>query len=355
MHSSIKRENSSKTLPKIKRALACAALLLCVLAAISSAPGIALADGAAECVCELSTGKIIHSRNAEARLPMASTTKIMTALIILEGGETDSVITVPDEAVGEEGSSIYLRKGEKISVIDLLYGLMLRSGNDAAKALAIWHSGSVEAFAEVMNERAAEMGLENTHFVNASGLPDDNHYTTASDLLVIACRAMKNSQFKAIVSSRNYSGEYRSFVNKNKLLYTLEGANGVKTGYTLKAGRCLVSSAERQGMDVVCVVLNCPDMYERSASLIEAAFKDYQKITIGGSKVFMCGGLPCNIGDDCDIVVKRGSELEVRRLPADVGDEVKCGDVVGQLEIYCENDLIFGANLYSIVYRRKTF
>ena len=218
------------------------------------------------------TGEVIYAHNADERLPMASTTKIMTALLIIEDCDLSEVITVPDEAVGVEGSSIYLKKDEVISVKDLVYGLMMRSGNDSAAALAIHHSGSVQKFAECMNARAAEMGARDTNFTNPSGLPDENHYTTASDLCLIACNAMKNEQFKKIVSARNYTGEYRSFVNKNKFLGLVEGANGVKTGYTISAGRCLVSSAEREGMDIVCAVLNCPDMYERSQKLIEQAF-----------------------------------------------------------------------------------
>ena len=232
-------------------------IVLCVTLFAGNTPK-AHADGVAECAAELNTGKIFYAKNDSAKLPMASTTKIMTALIIIEECELDEVITVPDEAVGVEGSSIYLKKGERVSVRDLLYGLMLRSGNDSAVALAIHHSGSVQNFAARMNERALQLGADNTHFVNPSGLPDDKHFTTARDLCVIACAAMRNDTFKTVVSAKNYTGQFRSFVNKNKALYSIEGANGVKTGYTLKAGRCLVASAEKDGMDVVCVVLNCP-------------------------------------------------------------------------------------------------
>ncbi|MGN0818322.1 MAG: D-alanyl-D-alanine carboxypeptidase family protein, partial [Candidatus Coproplasma sp.] len=200
---------------------------------------------------ELYTDSLLHEKNSDARMPMASTTKIMTALIVIEDCELDEVITVPDQAVGTEGSSIYLKHDEEISIKDLLYGLMLRSGNDSAAALAIHHSGSIEAFAENMNRRAKEIGALNTNYTNPSGLPDDNHYTTAYDLCLIACTAMKNPVFQEIVGTKNYNGEFRSFLNKNKILNTLDGANGVKTGYTVKAGRCLVSSAQRDGMDVV--------------------------------------------------------------------------------------------------------
>lgn len=318
-----------------------------------SPPRYALADGAAEYAMELSTGQMLHSRNAQARLPMASTTKIMTALIIIEDCDLDEVITVPDEAVGVEGSSIYLKHGERINIKDLLYGLMLRSGNDSAVALALHHSGSIEAFAKVMNARAAETGATSTNFTNPSGLPDENHYTTARDLCVIACRAMKNDTFKKIVSTKNYTGEYRSFVNKNKMLSRIEGANGVKTGYTLKAGRCLVSSAEREGMDVVCVVLNCPDMYERSEKLIERAFSEYQLKTINQNLIFMCNSIPCKVCEDFSFLVPKGEEINFVTTPCNTSDEINAGEKAGLLEIFCKNNLIFSADLYSIIVNRK--
>ena len=313
------------------------------------------ADGRAACVMELATGSTLHARNEMAELPMASTTKIMTALIIIEDCDPNEVITVPDEAVGVEGSSIYLRRGEKISVKDLLYGLMLRSGNDSATALAIHHSGGIAEFAEVMNERAARAGAVQTHFSNPSGLPADDHYTTARDLCIIACEAMKNARFKEIVSSRSYAGEYRSFVNKNKMLSLMEGANGIKTGYTMRAGRCLVSSAERDGMDVVCVVLNCPDMYERSQKLIESAFAGYELKEVKGDRVFMCGGLPCSTRNTQTILLKKGSRIRTECVAFECKSRTNAGDVAGRLEIYCENNLIFSADLYSIITRDKIF
>ena len=312
------------------------------------------ADGVAECAAELNTGKILYAKNDSAKLPMASTTKIMTALIIIEECELDEVITVPDEAVGVEGSSIYLKKGERVSVRDLLYGLMLRSGNDSAVALAIHHSGSVQNFAARMNERALQLGADDTHFVNPSGLPDDEHFTTARDLCAIACAAMRNDTFKAVVSSKSYTGQFRSFVNKNKALYSIDGANGVKTGYTLKAGRCLVASAERDGMDVVCVVLNCPDMYERCQKLIEDAFSKYEIKVIAANKVFMCGEVPCIINDTHNLLIPTGAELIVKTVPNDRLQIIKGGEA-GIIEIYCENDLIFSAKLYSIVNKKTIY
>lgn len=303
------------------------------------------ADGVAEISMELSSGRIFHCKNEKARLPMASTTKIMTAMIIAEECDLSETITVPVEAVGVAGSSIYLKKDEIISVRDLLYGLMLRSGNDAAVALAIHHSGSVEKFVEHMNAKAAEMGAEDTHFKNPSGLPDDEHYTTAYDLCNIARRALSNQIFKEVVSTKSYSGDYRTYVNKNKLLYSLDGATGVKTGYTVKAGRCLVSSARRNGMEVVCVVLNCYDMFERSALILENCFNKYSKEVISCDRVFNFNGKPCRLDKDYEIITEKGEGITFEIRNNTDGKEL---NAIAKLEIYCKNNLIFSHNLYTI-------
>lgn len=219
--------------------IAALAAVLCVffIAAPAKISGECAAVNSACVAMERQTQTVLHECNADARLPMASTTKIMTALIICEDCDLDMVVTVPDEAVGAEGSSIYLKRGEQIDIRDLLYGLMLRSGNDAAAALAIIHSGSIPAFAQEMNARARKLGAINTNFKNPSGLPDDEHYTTARDLCKIACTAMGNAAFRQIVGTKSWHGAFRSYANKNKLLYNYEGATGIKTGYTIKAGQ----------------------------------------------------------------------------------------------------------------------
>ena len=306
------------------------------------------ANAVAEIAMELTTETVLKEGNADARLPMASTTKIMTALIIVEDCNLDEVITVPDKAVGVEGSSIYLKKDEQIDIRDLLYGLMLRSGNDSATALAIHHSGSVEKFVEVMNARAKKIGAEHTQFKNPSGLPDNEHYTTARDLCKIACYAMRNDTFKEVVSTRNHKGNFRTYANKNKMLYSYEGANGVKTGYTVKAGRCLVSSAERDGMDVVTVVLNCPDMYERSKALLDNAFNNYKLLNLSESAVYSSGTILCSLSKPCKIVVRNSENLDFKVIPLTENTKIKKGDLVARLEICDENGLIFSENLYSI-------
>ena len=232
-------------------------------------------------VMERSSHRVLFEQNAYAHLPMASTTKIVTALTVINHANLDDVVEVDPKAVGIEGSSIYLRAGEHLTVRELLYGLMLRSGNDSAVALALHVAGSIEAFAEMMNETAKSVGCVDSHFVNPHGLHNDEHYTSARDLATLTCVALDNHDFQEIVSTKtvrisNEGMEYdRVLVNKNKLLTNFDGADGVKTGYTKKAGRCFVGSATRNGMQVVVVVLNCGPMFEETADMLNVAFANY--------------------------------------------------------------------------------
>lgn len=203
-------------------------------------------------------GRILFSQNASARLPMASTTKIMTAIVAIENMPTDYVVTVAKEAVGIEGSSIYLYAGEQITCLDLLYGLMLESGNDAAAALAIAVGGTEERFIMLMNEKAKELGLKDTRFSNPHGLPAENHFTSAADLARLTDYALQNELFAEIVSTKKRTAceGTRYYVNHNRLLFSYEGMIGVKTGYTQASGRCLVTAASRYGRTLICVTLN---------------------------------------------------------------------------------------------------
>lgn len=277
---------------KILSAICLTLAFVCLGVALSARNAYAAATTSAKSaiVMEQRSHRILFVKNADERLPMASTTKIATALTVLNNAQLDSVVTVPAAAVGIEGSSIYLREGERLTVRELLYGLMLRSGNDCAVALALHVAGSVEAFAQMMNDMAADVGCTDTHFVNPHGLHDPEHYTTAADLALITCAALDNSDFREIASCKsmrisNEGMEYdRLLVNKNKLLTNCAGADGVKTGYTKKAGRCLVGSATRNGMQVVSVVLDCGPMFEETARLFDAAFGEFSMQTI----------VPCN-------------------------------------------------------------
>ena len=226
------------------------------------------------------TGRVLYERDADSRSLIASTTKIMTALVVCEQCNVLDRVRIPKEAVGIEGSSMYLREGEVLTVQELLYGLMLHSGNDAAVALAIYCGGTVEGFAQLMNDEAARLGLDGTHFVNPNGLDAPNHYSTARDLAVLAAYAMENPIFRQTVSTRTVTVGERSLRNHNKLLWQVEGAEGVKTGYTRAAGRILVSSASREGRRLVAVTINAPDDWADHAALLEEGFSRYHVHTV---------------------------------------------------------------------------
>lgn len=236
------------------------------------------ASGSAYIVINAADNKVLMESNAQTRLPMASTTKVMTALIVLENAPTDLLVTVPEDAVRVEGSSMYLKEGEELTILELLYGLMLSSGNDAALALAYAVGGTPEGFVELMNEKAQVLGLKNTHFANPHGLHDSSHYTSAYDLAIICSEAMKNETFREIVATKDKkienpdTGEIRYLHNKNKLLANYKGANGIKIGYTKAAGRCLCASAKRGDIELICVVLNDGNWFNRAAELMDAGF-----------------------------------------------------------------------------------
>lgn len=310
------------------------------------------------------THKVLYAKNAHEKLPMASTTKIMTAILAIETGKLDALVTVPKEAYGVEGSSMYLRLGEKISLRDLVYGLMLVSGNDAAVAIAINVGGSIAGFAALMNEKAKELGAHNTHFVTPNGLHDAEHYTTAYDLALIASYAMQNETFREIVGTTYYrtvTGEVtRTVKNKNKILWEYEGGNGVKTGYTMAAGKCLVFSAERNGVELVGVVLNCPDMFPAAKRLLDYGFETYksEKLVAAGdviARIRINGGrknaLAVAAKQDIIILVKDGDSTTVRtvvKLPQQqVQAPVKKGDSLGSLEIWEDGRILAETELVA--------
>ena len=250
-----------------------AAVFLCLPARAANFSGSVSAKSAI--LVDAQSGRVLYEKNADERSLIASTTKIMTGLLVCEAGELDREISVPPEAAGVEGSSLYLKAGEQITVRELLYGMMLRSGNDAAVALAIAAAGSVEAFAGRMNEKAQALGLTNTHFENPNGLDGEAHYSTARDLAKLSICAMQNEMFRAVVSSKSYTENGRSFTNHNKLLWRGEGAGGIKTGNTKKAGRNLLGSAVRDGRRLVCVTICDPDDWRDQQALFDFGFSAF--------------------------------------------------------------------------------
>ena len=226
-------------------------------------------------VMHADTGTVVYAKNTEERMLVASTTKIMTAYVVLNSCGLDETVEAEYEWALTEGSSMYIKPGETYTVEQLLYGLMLASGNDAAVALACHVSGSIEAFAELMNRTAAELGLENTHFENPHGLDGENHYSTAADMAKLMAAAMANEDFRQIVSTRSYTVGDQTYVNHNKLLWSCDGVIGGKTGYTMAAGRILVSCAERDGMRIICVTISDPDDWNDHIKLYDWAYDTY--------------------------------------------------------------------------------
>lgn len=222
------------------------------------------------------TGRILYEKDPHNRHLIASTTKIMTALIVCEQCNVLDRMRIPKEAVGIEGSSMYLREGEVLTVQELLYGLMLHSGNDAAVALAIYCGGTVEGFVELMNDKARTLGLSNTHFANPNGLDHPEHYSSAHDLAALAAYAMENPIFSKTVSTKTLTLGQRSMKNHNKLLWTVEGADGVKTGFTRAAGRVLVSSAVREGRRLIAVTIRDPNDWQDHKAMLDQGFRNYQ-------------------------------------------------------------------------------
>lgn len=317
-------------------------------------------------VVEASTGAVLYEKDADTSRPMASTTKLMTALVAVEAGGLDEVVTVPRQAVGVEGSSVYLQEGEHITVRELIYATLLCSGNDATEALA-YHCGDGErsAFVQMMNDKAAQLGLENTQFENPSGLPDDGHYTTARELAEIG-RAVSRDAFLAgvvgtkAVTLQNEDGYTRRYVNHNTLLKLYEYADGMKTGFTKAAGRCLVSSATRDGIKLICVTLHAPDDWNDHIRMLDYGFS---RVSI--KEAAAAGALACHIpvGGGTEALVTAVNQAPVA-FPAVDGKTVeytvefvcpefvlapvKQGQAVAEARYYCGEQLVLSVPLAAV-------
>ncbi len=318
----------------------------------------------AEYVMDIDGKKVFSKVNENEKLPIASTTKIVTALTVLENFDVNKKVKVPKNCVGIEGSSVYLKEGEELTVLELLYGLMLRSGNDCAECLANTLTTRQE-FIVLMNKTAKSAGATSTNFTNPHGLHDNNHYSTAKDLCLITAKALKNSLFRQIVSAKqinisNGDNDYdRVLINKNKMLSFYEGCTGVKTGFTKKAGRCLVSSAERNGFEVVSVVINSPQMWERSTELLDNVYNNYSLKEIFNSENLNNDIFTSNDGKKFKIEsygnflypVKNGENNGISyRVNGILFDEfIKNPKENGIFEIFDENKLIFSQNIFTII------
>lgn len=322
-----------------------------------------ISDSGSACLMNAVTGEVVYEKNAYVERPMASTTKIMTALVALENSDLYDIVTMSNEAVRTGGSSTYAKAGDQLYMEDALFGLMLNSGNDAAEAIACTVAESKDAFADMMNEKARDIGAAHTCFLNPSGLPQDGHYTTAYDLALITRCALRIDKFAEIVSTQkrtvwpvNNPEHPLDFYNHNKLLGMFDDCTGVKTGYTQKAGRCLVSSAERDGMRYIAVTLNDGndwndhrEMYERvfsSSYPVKAVEKGQCMRTVGGysfiaAQDFIIPSL-LNQKTDVDAVVHMAENI---RGPVNAGEKVGYVQImykneeIGKVDIISESDI----------------
>ncbi|OGO88533.1 MAG: hypothetical protein A2Y15_01265 [Clostridiales bacterium GWF2_36_10] len=306
---------------------------------------------------EANSGSILYGNKEFEQAGMASTTKIMTALVVINTIPLDNVVAVPKEAVGVEGSSLYLTVGERLTVKELLYGLLLESGNDCAVALAVITSGNVKAFVEKMNQKAAEMGLKDTHFTNPHGLSDQNHYTSAYSLALITAEALKNETFKQIVStkqtfiSRGGEPNLRCLTNHNRLLFSYSGMIGVKTGYTIATGRCLVTAAERDGVILIAVTLNDRNDWASHRNMLDYGYSKYESVTLAEEgkirvTVPVTGGLTSLVNatnnEGAVAFLEKGSAFNCKIItPHFLYAPVKIGDTVGYAEYYNTDGELF--------------
>ncbi len=303
-------------------------------------------------VYEPITETVLYEKAADDRMLVASTTKIMTAKVVLDNCSLDEKVEVSKAHTAVEGSSMYLRAGGEYTVEDLLYGLMLASGNDAAAALADHTAGSMEAFAELMNAECQKLGLKNSHFVNSHGLDAEEHYSSARDLAIITAAAMENESFCEIFSRASYTVDGVSLYNHNKLLTSCPGCIGGKTGYTEKAGRILVSCVEREGMRLICVTISDPRDWEDHKALYEQCFGEYELISILGDGEYMklVSGMSPSVGLICDkagIVTPKDLNLRVRfHLPRFAFAPVSAGEKLGYAEILHDGESVAKLDIF---------
>lgn len=314
---------------------------------------------------DASSGKILYGKNENVRRGMASTTKIMTAIVALENAELDKLVTVAPAAAGVEGSSVYLYAGEEIKMETLLYALMLQSANDAAAAIAYEVAGGIENFAAMMNEKAASLGLTDTHFMNPHGLDDENHYTTAYELAKIAAYALENERFAEIVSTEKkliplHNGEAsRLLVNHNRLLRTYDDIIGVKTGFTKKCGRTLVSAAERDGVRLICVTLDDGNDWQDHRALLDYGFSLYEVETLAETgelsyDVPVCGGDASSVTvtnpTGCEVMLPKnhGNITVVTELPRFLYAGVKRGDRIGTVRFFADGRELGEVGLFAV-------
>ncbi|MFA5524252.1 MAG: D-alanyl-D-alanine carboxypeptidase family protein [Tissierellales bacterium] len=314
------------------------------------------------------TGRVIYSSNHNLRRPVASTTKIMTALLAIEYGDLYSIVKVKDSAIGVEGSSIYLAKGEEILLKDLVYGLMLRSGNDAAVAIAEHISGSVDKFVNLMNEKAKNIGASNTNFVNPHGLHDPNHFSTAYDLAIITREAMKTDFFRDVSKTKTWVADReinQYFSNKNDVVWEYKGGDGVKIGYTKAAGRCLVASATRDEIQLIAVVINDGNWFNDSYRMLDYGFDNFKPSLLLSKNQFLKKVELLNgdidflnlVYEDDLIIPLNEEEKEKIKILLDIPDSMNApiykGQKLGSIQVFLEGKLLYTSEVKSTIEIKK--
>lgn len=320
--------------------------LLCPACFAAEAPAVSAASAV---LMDAESGRVLYEKDAHTPRLIASTTKLMTALVAVTSTNLDTVITMESEYQAE-GSSMYLRLGEKLTLKELLYGLLLASGNDAALAIAGGCAGDVETFVGWMNEKATLLGMENTHFANPNGLDDEAHYSSAYDLALLGREVLKNETLAELVATKSVTVTGRSLSNHNKLLWRYEGCTGMKTGYTDAAGRTLVSSAERNGQSLICVTLKDPNDWDDHAKLLDYGFKTWPRHLLArAGKGFQT--LPVSGSLLSQVLVATAAEVaypltEGERvkvwvtLPEQVTAPVKKGAIAGKLTFRVKDNVV---------------
>ena len=323
-----------------KRFCRCLAVCIMLLSIIPQKAHAVSTSATSAILMDADSGRVLYEQNADRQMLIASTTKIMTALVAIREGDLSDTVKVSRAAAYTEGSAMYLKEGERLTLETLLYGLMLCSGNDAAVAVAEHVGGSVDGFAKLMNETAAELGMTATSFANPNGLDDEKHYSTARDMAILACAAMENETLVRIVSTKSITIGGRTMTNHNKLLSYQEGCLGLKTGYTKAAGRTLVSCTEKNGQRLVAVTLQDGNDWADHQALYEYGFSAYpakQAAVLGQPVTYaaVAGGLratvPLVAADSFSWPLAAGEKLETRiDLAAPLTAPVAAGKKVGQ-------------------------
>lgn len=332
-------------------------------------------SAASAIVIDADSGRVIFEHNAHEKCGMASTTKIMTAVVVLENCKLDETVTVSYNAAITEGSSMYLKPNEKLKVEDLLYGLMLNSGNDAATALAEHTSGSIEEFANLMNKKAQQIGMKNSSFANPHGLDNENHYSTAYDMALLTKYAMENETFKTVVGTQKKivetDGEqkYKYLTNHNKLLSMYEWCKGVKTGFTKKCGRCLVSYSEKDNVKLITITLNAPDDWNDHIGLYEQYFNIYKRYNLVNTNDYI-GLINVENSDESNLklynckainLTLTNNEYKNIQLEYDYPDTIKApiyiGQTIGKINVKLNNETIASSPIiakYGITEKKVT-